>query len=208
MAWSPRTWTTGETVTSALLNTELRDLMLETSPATATTAGDLIYADAANSMGSRLAHPGAGSRILVSSATNALAWRLPAEDIDYGDASTSQVDSTTTYTSSWGAVPQTLPAVTVTTGVLALVIVSCFRVINDTAGGKTLIAFSVSGATTHLVGDGHAALVEASAANDDHHVAAVRLIGLNAGSNTFTMQARVTTGLGTIERPRIAVIPF
>ena len=50
MAWTtPRTWVTGETVTAALLNTHVRDQFRETSPFTVTTAGDISYADAANS---------------------------------------------------------------------------------------------------------------------------------------------------------------
>ena len=63
---------TGETVTAALLNPHIRDNLLETSAATVTTAGDLAYADAANSMGSRLAI-GAAETILTSTGT-APAW--------------------------------------------------------------------------------------------------------------------------------------
>jgi hypothetical protein len=51
VAWTaPRTWVTGETVTAALLNTHLRDNLLETGPAKVTTAGDLIYGSAANAL--------------------------------------------------------------------------------------------------------------------------------------------------------------
>ncbi len=51
MAWTaPRTWMTGETVTAALMNSAIRDNFLETSAATVTTVGDIVYADAANSM--------------------------------------------------------------------------------------------------------------------------------------------------------------
>jgi len=56
---------TGETVTAALLNTHIRDNLLETSAATVTTAGDIAFADAANSMGSRLAI-GADNTTLIS----------------------------------------------------------------------------------------------------------------------------------------------
>lgn len=54
MAWTARTWVTGETVTATKMNT-LRDDLLRTSAATVTTAGDIAFADAANSMGTRLA---------------------------------------------------------------------------------------------------------------------------------------------------------
>ncbi len=67
MAWTaPRTWVIGEQVTAALMNSAIRDNFLETSAATVTTAGDLAFADAANSMGSRLAI-GAVDTVLVSS---------------------------------------------------------------------------------------------------------------------------------------------
>lgn len=51
MAWTaPRTWTTGEIVTAALLNTHLRDNLLETAPAKVTTAEDMIVGAGANNL--------------------------------------------------------------------------------------------------------------------------------------------------------------
>lgn len=51
MAWTaPRTWVTGEIVTAALLNTHLRDNLLQTAPAIVTTAGDLVHATGANTL--------------------------------------------------------------------------------------------------------------------------------------------------------------
>ncbi len=80
MAWTaPRTWVTGETVTAALMNAHIKDNLLETSAATVTTAGDIAYADAANSMGSRLAI-GATDTTLVSSGT-APTWQAPSSII-------------------------------------------------------------------------------------------------------------------------------
>jgi len=55
MAWTtPRTWVTNENVSAAIMNTHIRDNQNETGPAKVTTAGDLVYASAANSL-SRLA---------------------------------------------------------------------------------------------------------------------------------------------------------
>jgi len=63
MAWTaPRTWTTGELVTAAFLNTHVRDNLLETAPAKVTTAGDLVYATAANTL----------TRLAIGSATTVL----------------------------------------------------------------------------------------------------------------------------------------
>lgn len=51
MAWTaPRTYTTGEIITAAILNAHVRDNLLETAPALAGAAGDTFYADAANSI--------------------------------------------------------------------------------------------------------------------------------------------------------------
>ena len=54
MPWTaPRTYVTAEVVTAAILNTDLRDNMLETAPATVTTEGDLLYATGANALARR-----------------------------------------------------------------------------------------------------------------------------------------------------------
>ena len=66
MAWTaPATTTVGQVVTAAFWNTQIRDNFLETSAATAVAAGDLMYADAGNSMGSRVGI-GASGTVLVS----------------------------------------------------------------------------------------------------------------------------------------------
>lgn len=101
-----------------------------------------------------------------------------------------------------------LPTVTLTTGTLAVVFVSAIRVDNDTAGATVSLAFSISGATTLAAGDAQAGLYESSNAGDSSAVTVVRLATLTAGSNTFQMEAKVSSGTGTIVRPRILVIPF
>ena len=64
MAWTaPRTWVTAEIVTSGLLNTHVRDNMLQTAVAKATTADDLLYASGANAL-ARLGI-GANARLLT-----------------------------------------------------------------------------------------------------------------------------------------------
>lgn len=51
MAWTtPRTWIAGEEVTAALLNAQIRDNLLETMAAKATTAQDLFQGTAANAV--------------------------------------------------------------------------------------------------------------------------------------------------------------
>lgn len=209
MAWTaPATATTGQIVTAAFWNAQVKDNMLETAAATAAAAGDLIYADAANSMGTRLVHPG-NARILVSAATAALAWRLPAMDDNYADGSITQTDNDTVYVGSWGAVSaQAFPSVTVTTGVAALVVYGCQAADNGTAGAVVHISYSISGATTQAAADGQAVTHESGAAGDLGGVSRADIPVLTAGSNTFQLAAKVSAGNGTILRPWIAVVPF
>ena len=72
MAWSsPRTWVALEVLTAALLNTHLRDNLLETAPAKVTTAGDLVYASGANAL-ARLGIGTVGQQLVGG--TSAPAW--------------------------------------------------------------------------------------------------------------------------------------
>jgi len=67
MAWStPRTWVTGEVLTAALLNTELRDNLNQTGPALVTTAEDILVASGANAL-KRLA-VGSNTQVLTVTA--------------------------------------------------------------------------------------------------------------------------------------------
>jgi len=51
MAWTaPRTYVTGEVVTAAILNTDVRDNLNETGPAKVTTDGDMLVATGLNAM--------------------------------------------------------------------------------------------------------------------------------------------------------------
>lgn len=74
MAWtSPRTWVALEVLTAALLNTHLRDNLLETAPAKVTTQGDLTYATAANAL-ARLAKGTAGQALVMNAGATAPSW--------------------------------------------------------------------------------------------------------------------------------------
>lgn len=74
MAWTaPRTWTTGEVVTASHMNTHVRDNLLETAPAKATTAGDLFVGTGANAL----------KRLGIGAARKAVAANPTATDIEY-----------------------------------------------------------------------------------------------------------------------------
>jgi len=64
-----RTWTTGEIVTAALMNEQVKDNGLLTAPAIMTGQGDLIYGSAANTP-SRLAKDANSTRSLTNTGTN------------------------------------------------------------------------------------------------------------------------------------------
>lgn len=205
MAWTaPRTWVTAETVTAAHMNAHIRDNLLESSAATATTAGDIVYADAANSMGSRLGI-GAAHGLLASTGA-APVWRIPGIDTD----TASKTFTETSYTSlaNFAATPFSGEVeVTVTTGTLALVLHGS-AMANTTAGASTLLSFSVSGATTTAASDNWAYAYDSSVASDVLTAATFYMPTLTAGSNTFTLEARVSAGTGSLQNPRIAVIPL
>jgi len=72
MAWTtPRCWTTGEVVTAALLNAQIKGNMDLTAPAKLTTAGDMLYATGANAT-ARLAKGTNGN--IMHQASCAPAW--------------------------------------------------------------------------------------------------------------------------------------
>ncbi len=82
MAWTaPRTWTTNEVVSKAIMDAHVRDNLLETAPAKVTTAGDIVYADGANSL-VRLPVGNPGDRLRVNTAGTALVWDAVILDRD------------------------------------------------------------------------------------------------------------------------------
>lgn len=106
MAWTtPRTWVASETVTAALMNTHIRDNLLETAPAKVTTAGDIVYASAANA----LARLGVGSNgQFLTLAAGVPAWatglaRLLAKAADESVTSDTTLQNDNHFTFAIGA---------------------------------------------------------------------------------------------------------
>ena len=205
MAWTaPATATTGQQMTAAFWNAQVRDNFLETSAATVTTAGDIAFADAANSMGSRVALGAANSHLV--STGSAPVWRGITTDVD----TASNTSNSTSYVSLgdvlWGFAAEV--EVTVTTGTAALVLFKC-RLSNSTAGAFTSLSYSVSGATTVAAATSHDIFYESGATNNQAQFGGFDLrTGLTGGSNVFTLEGKVSAGTGTISRPEIAVIAF
>jgi hypothetical protein len=193
------------------MNAHVRDNLLETSAATATTAGDLVYADAANSMGSRLAI-GAAASILASTGS-APVWRTVGQTV--GDATYTGVGNGTTPTTftdlsavGWGS--GTTVAVTVTTGTRALLHYGARYTRNPTAGNAVGISYRVSGATTTAAAVNWAIFGESSSASDFVPAGRSHLATVTAGSNVFTLQALASSAddAAIIAYPYVIVQPL
>ncbi len=207
MAWTDpagHVWTTAETVTAANMNTFIRLNLEETCPDTATTAGDIIFADAANSMGSRVGIGAANSHLV--STGSAPVWRSVATDTDTG----SGISVVTGYTTLADAITWNFSAeveVTVTTGTRALVLFKA-ELSNSSAGARTIMSYSVSSATTIAASNNRSIKFESGGADNESEFGGFDLVTVTAGSNVFTLEGRVTAGTGTIQRPEIVVIGF
>lgn len=113
----------------------------------------------------------------------------------------------TTISTTYADLATVGPAVTVTTGTSALVIISSF-INNDTVNTLTFAGVAVSGATTRAADDTSAMQNEVSAGFQGARVSVIHLFtGLTAGSNTFTMKYRVGGGTGRYRNRHLVVIP-
>ena len=90
MSWTaPRTWVTGEIVTASLMNTHVRDNMLETAAAKAAAAGDIFYATAANAL-TKLSIGTNGQFLGVNSGGTAPEWQeISTANGNFNDTTTS-----------------------------------------------------------------------------------------------------------------------
>jgi hypothetical protein len=164
--------------TAAQFNTHVRDNLNETAPAKATTAGTIFVASGANSIVERVPSTAA---VTTSESTGGTG---------YGDLTTPG------------------PAVTVTTGTKAIVVVGAI-VQNSTVAQNSYASYAVSGASSISATDDRAVIITAAAANQTLRASAVYMeTALTGGSNTFTMKYRVTGGTGSFQNRRIVVIPL
>lgn len=186
MAWTaPMTAASNATFTAAQFNTHVRDNLLETEVAKGTTA----------------------SAYLVSTGATAIAQR--------SSTSSSVQPMQTTSSTSYTNLSTSGPAVTVTTGTKALVIMSC-GMANTSANAANYASVGVSGATTTTIDDSWAIISDGVAAwnnpwepADQHNRRmSAKLFTLTAGSNTFTMQYKVGSGSGRFRNRELIVYPL
>jgi len=162
--------------TASQFNTFIRDNLNETAPAKATTAG---------------AH-------FAVSDTNEISERV--------SATASVLTSETTASSTFTDLATPGPAVTVTTGPAALVVVH--GAMENTGTGASRMAYDISGASTVAAADNRGIGVYGVAGAGVITSGVVLDTGLTPGSNTFTAKYRVGTGTGTFLSRRIVVFPL
>lgn len=207
MTWSdPFVAVQGQLMTAAFWNAQVKDNMLETSAAAAVAAGDLIYADGVNSMGSRLAIGAAGA-ILVSTGS-APVWRESAGligDTTYTAAGAFPLTFTDLNSALWSS--GTTVAVTLTTGSMALVWFGNRHSQHPTLGSNVQLSYRVSGASTIAASTSFGTLAESDPAGTFSQSGRAHLVSsLTPGSNTFTLQGMVSSGAAaTIGSPWIVV---
>lgn len=180
MAWStPMTAVSNATFTAAQFNASVRDNLLETAPAKATAAGQLM----------------------VSSGVNAIAARTPNRQTN----GTAQSTASLTYVD----LATVGPAITVTTGTSALVITSSAIGNGTAGGGGLMSFAVSGASTIAASDDRALRSLSSTASATDTLSKVHMQIGLTAGSNTFTAKyAACIGGTATFQFRELCVIPF
>jgi hypothetical protein len=180
MAWTaPATFSDGSILTAAQLNA-MRDNFNETAPAKATAAGGYI----------------------VSNGVNSVVQRDPNSNT-FNTATTS---TSTSYVDLTGTGPAAGPVVSGT----RVIVWFTAQMNNNTVNTETICSVAVSGTTTIAADDNYCIDVQqpttGTAFIDITACRAVRLT-VTAGSNTYTMNYRVTAGTGSWRRRSLVVLP-
>ena len=115
---------------------------------------------------------------------------------------TTQTTTSVTYTD----LATSGPAVTITTGTKALVVVTARANISLTGGKNAFFSYAVSNATTIAASDAVGAQESFAQNTNGRYSAVSRLTTLTAGSNTFTMKYRRSSGTGEFSDREIIVI--
>jgi hypothetical protein len=181
MAWStPLTAVSNASLTASQWNASVRDNLNATAVAIASAA----------------------NQVIVTTGVNALAARTPSVASAVTGVETT---ASTTYTS---ALTTPGPAVTVTTGLKAMVMVNAICRCG-TPGVAAHASFAVSGASSAAAADENGAYHMASTANYSCRLGATTIISLTAGSNTFTMNYKSgAAGTSGFDARTIVVFPL
>lgn len=175
------TFVDGHVLTAAQLNVHLRDNMMETEVAKATTNGGSYF---------------------VAEAQH----RIVERKLKTARVSTAETTTSTEY----GNLATIGPEVEVETGTRCLLLAGC-RIENDIALAQSRMTFEVSGATTQPASNSLIALDGVSAASAFRIGNYEYLNNLTPGTNKFTLKYAIGTGGGTTSTFSdrfIAVLPL
>jgi hypothetical protein len=179
MAWTtPLTAVANVSLTASQWNASVRDNLLTTPAALATTQGSYF----------------------VSTGANAIAERVTAS----AAVGTTDTSGTTTYADLTNVGPTTGA---MTTGTRVLVVVGC-AMTTDTVGSRVYMGYAVSGATTVAGTDATAMGFDIATASKLVQCSRVMMQGVTAGSNTVIAKYRVTSGTGSWAQRNIIGIPY
>ena len=174
--------------------------MAWSTPLTATTNAALTAAQWNASVRDNLNETAAakattGGTIFAGTGVNSIAER----HIDDGYVGTSETTTSTTY----AGLATAGPSVIVTTGIQALAW-SNTRIANA-ATNNSYASVAVTGATSSPATDDRAIICDGGT-GVQHRWGVCNLLVTTSGSNTFTMQYRVTAGTGTFQFRRLQVM--
>lgn len=125
--------------------------------------------------------------------------------LSIGAQSTNSTASNTTTSTSFGNLTNSV-AVTITVGSDGYVLVGFGATIYNSGANGTTVGVAVSGTNT-IVADSNNAIYNSTVSTFAFGRTLI-FTGLNPGSTTFTLQAKVTAGTGNINSPTIYAIPF
>lgn len=138
----------------------------------------------------------AAGQILVGLTANSIVARTPTE----ASVATSQSTTSTTYAD----LATIGPVVTVTTGTQAILLMRASLI--NTAAANAFLAVTVTGASSIPAADANSLALNTTVGA--RVGMPVWVSGLTPGSNTFTLQYKVTSGTGTFQDRHLGVIPL
>jgi hypothetical protein len=153
-----------------------------------TTLGDIEYRSSTANTNTRLGIGTSGQVLSVSGGVPA--WTSAPSSVP-ANASATVATSQTTTSATYTDLATAGPAVTVTTGTSALVIVTASINPGGSSSGYAYMSYAVTGATTSAAVDTRASVYQATNGyNEESRWSAASVVTLTAGSNTFTAKYR------------------
>lgn len=146
------------------------------------------------------------SQVLTAALMNAISADLTDLDGRTRPQTNAVATSQTTTSTSYTDLATVGPAVTITTGTIAVVSLQCSLTGSNVAAGYYM-SVAVSGASTQAAVDLAAVGMQAASGGLQQASAVFLLSGLTAGSNVFTVKFRATAGTLTAGNRILTVWP-